>query len=111
MEEEAAAPFMYEVLFESSSSESDEEMALEELYFLEKHKRRNISNYFDDVLDYYDDQMFRKNFRMYRETVEFLLHLLEDKILSSVVDVGRHISESRVTCTSDDLVLCYARFV
>jgi hypothetical protein len=30
MEEEAAAPFMYEVLFESSSSESDEEMALEE---------------------------------------------------------------------------------
>jgi hypothetical protein len=95
MEEQAAALFMYEVLFEFSSSELDEEMALEELYFLEKRKRRNISNYFEDVLDNYDNQMFRENFRMYRATVEFLLHLLEDKILSSVVDVGRHIISAK----------------
>ncbi|XP_068897144.1 uncharacterized protein [Tenebrio molitor] len=86
---------MHEVLFESSSSESDEELVLEELYFLEKRKRRKISNYIEDVVDNCDDQMFRENFRMYRATFELLLHLLEDKISSSVVDVGRHTISSK----------------
>jgi hypothetical protein len=95
MEEEAVALFMHEVLFESSSSESDEELVLEELYFLKKRKRRKISNYIEDVVDNYDDQMFRENFRMYRATFELLLHLLEDKISSSVVDVGRHTISSK----------------
>jgi hypothetical protein len=95
LKEEAVALFMHEVLFESSSSESDEELVLEELYFLKKRKRRNISNYIEDVVDNYDDQMFRENFRMYRATFELLLHLLEDKISSSVIDVGRHTISSK----------------
>lgn len=88
---------MFSVFFDESSSDDDDEveiLLLKQLYSA-KAKVPKITNFIENVVDCYTDEMFRENFRMYRTTFETVLNLVKEQISTTIVDIGHPTIDAR----------------